>query len=171
MAIFNKEFISTFLENDVEDDAKAIKSEAIRFYKHMLKWRYQETARSKTWVESIIGARREIKKHLYNNKKDQNKKDTNVENSVNPELSAKYQNAISEAIAETGVMEINNDSQNTDPLFNRFHSVETIININSIVDYMMRHKGTLNPGSIDFIRKNSTIQSEYNGYYYDELFG
>lgn len=170
MGIFTKEKVEEELMmlNETANNESSLKSQASRFYEHVLKWIYQPANRKGGWVTSITRAMIDIYNILFN----PNTKSTNktLINKVNPMLKDAFEKAKNKAYNDTNIADILNNTE----VYNKFKKLDNIIgiktNLNNVVDYLMDNLGDY-PDTIQYLRNNDTIEADYNGKYRKDIFG
>jgi hypothetical protein len=94
---FNELDLEHLIE-EIEDlgnsEKKAIRSQVTRLLMHLLKWQYQSEKRSASWSSSIKGSRKQIKRLIRDA--------PSLKNHMMEKLELCYQDAIEDAIDETG---------------------------------------------------------------------
>jgi len=117
--------------NEANIDGKA-KSESIRFYEHLIKWKYQPYLQRPSWINTIIDSSREIYNCCYDKKK--KKMDANTVNTLNNILYSNYITAFNKSLDD--MSELKNKPKFEDEIYYLFPTVEAIINEDAVRAYM-----------------------------------
>ena len=116
------------INESLDEYLKPIYSQAVIFYIHMLKWKYQPLSQSSSWVGSIKEAYEQIYYNIRKNNKN-HKPFKNITRDANDQLYNAYINAFDTAINDTKLDIIRNDINDQNSVFNNFNSVELITNL------------------------------------------
>ncbi len=138
---------------------------------HLLKWKYQPSKQSVSWVRSISSSYMHIIDLIYKNK-NMREQDLikSVYNNIKIRNNEAYEFGKRIAIKETKLIEdINNDINNKsydsntdefDSVYYNFIDIDRLLVFSKIIDYMIRRA---NKNSINYIINNDTIRRNYTG--------
>ena len=158
-------------EESIKDITENLISYISVIFCHLLKWKYQPSKQSTSWVRSISSSYMHIVDLIYKNKK-MREQDLikSVYNNIKIRNNEAYEFGKRIAIKETRLAkEINDDINNKtyasdidefDSVYYNFINIDRLLVFNRLIDYIIRRA---NEYSIDYIINNNTIRKYYTG--------
>ena len=158
-------------EESVKDITENLISYISVIFCHLLKWKYQPSKQSTSWIRSISSSYMHTVDLIYKNKK-MREQDLikSVYNNIKVRNNEAYEFGKRIAIKETHLVEeINDDINNKtyisdidefDSVYYNFIDIDRLLVFNRLIDYIIRRA---NKNSINYIINNDTIRRNYTG--------
>ena len=158
-------------EESVKDITENLISYISVIFCHLLKWKYQPSKQSTSWIRSISSSYMHTVDLIYKNKK-MREQDLikSVYNNIKVRNNEAYEFGKRIAIKETHLAEeINDDINNKtyisdidefDSVYYNFIDIDRLLVFNRLIDYIIRRA---NKNSINYIINNDFIKKNYTG--------